>query len=335
LKILIVKLSSLGDVVHAMAALQDMRRALPQAQIDWVVERSFAPLVLRCQGINRVIECDLRRWRKSLLSTHTRQAWQSFKRELQQEAYDAVLDLQGLSKSAWVAWLARLSAKGQRYAMANQTDGSSYEAPTRWLAHVALTLPRHIHAVDRARQMCAMALHYTPNFELSFGLAGLADGASDASEIRAFGEAALPRVVLVHGTSRADKEWPLGHWRALASQLNQAGFLVLLPHGNDAEEHTAHAMADGLLQAQVLPRLGLDALTDVLANCAGVIGVDSGVSHIAVALDLPHVQIYNFDTAWRTGPQSKRQVSVYAQPVPAVAQVWQSWLSVSQEFIRA
>lgn len=335
MKILIVKLSSLGDVVHAMAALQDMRRALPKAQIDWVVERSFAPLVRRCQGINRVIESDQRCWRKAPFSRSTRAAWRAFKTELQQEAYDVVLDLQGLSKSAWVAWLARLSPQGQRFAMANQTDGSSYEAPTRWLAHVALTLPSHIHAVDRARQMCAMALHYTSNFELSFGLAEHTDSASEATEIRAFCEAGQPQVALVHGTSRADKEWPLAHWRALASQLNQAGFSVLLPHGNDAEEHTAHAIAECLLQVQVLPRLGLDALTDVLANCAGVIGVDSGVSHIAVALDLPHVQIYNFDTAWRTGPQSKRQVSVYAQPVPAVAQVWQAWLLVSQEVIRA
>ncbi len=335
MRILIVKLSSLGDVVHAMAALQDLRRALPDAQIDWVVERGFAPLVRRCQGVNRVISCDLRHWRKAPFSRNTRQAWCLFKADLQQESYDAVLDLQGLSKSAWVAWLARLSGQGQRIAMANQTEGSSYEAPTRWLAQLALTLPRHIHAVDRARQMCAMALHYTPNFELSFGLSGHADIASVATENRATLEAPPARVALVHGTSRADKEWPLAQWRALASQLNEAGFAVLLPHGNDAEERTAHAIADGLLQAQVLPRLGLDALTDVLASCVGVIGVDSGVSHIAVALDLPHVQIYNFDTAWRTGPQTPRQCSVFAQPTPAVEAVWQAWLSVSQKVYRA
>ena len=131
MKILIVKLSSLGDVVHAMPAVQDIRAALPHAQIDWVVERGFAPLVARCEDVRRVIPCELRRWRKAPLSAATRSAWQSFKAELQHEAYDAVIDLQGLSKSALVAWLARLKWDGKRYAMANRTDGSSYEAPTR------------------------------------------------------------------------------------------------------------------------------------------------------------------------------------------------------------
>ena len=129
--ILIVKLSSLGDVVHAMPVVQDIRRALPGAQIDWVVERGFAPLVRRCEGVGRVIECELRRWRKTPLSAETRRAFAAFRADLQRDAYDAVLDLQGLSKSALVAWLARLAPQGKRYAMAYQTEGSGYEVPTR------------------------------------------------------------------------------------------------------------------------------------------------------------------------------------------------------------
>ena len=108
MKILIVKLSSLGDVVHAMPAVQDILQALPMAQIDWVVERGFAPLVQRCTGVSRVIECELRRWRKAPFSHLTRHAWRAFKTELQRESYDAVIDLQGLSKSALVAWLVTL-----------------------------------------------------------------------------------------------------------------------------------------------------------------------------------------------------------------------------------
>ncbi|MEK9953642.1 MAG: glycosyltransferase family 9 protein [Curvibacter sp.] len=117
MNILIVKLSSLGDVVHAMPAVQDIRRAFPQAHIDWVVEKGFAPLVQRCAGVRRVIPCELRRWRKAPLAATTRAQWQAFKTELQAEAYDAVLDLQGLTKSALVAWLARLAPGGRRYAM--------------------------------------------------------------------------------------------------------------------------------------------------------------------------------------------------------------------------
>ena len=328
--ILVVKLSSLGDVVHAMPAVQDMRRAFPQARMDWVVERAFAPLVRRCEGVNRVIECDLRRWRKAPLSAATRAAWRGFKAELQQQGYDAVLDLQGLTKSALVARIARMAPGGRRYAMANRTDGSSYEAPTRWVADVALTLPAHIHAVRRSRELCAQALHYPlPDVE-RYGLLGAAVQAGDGLALS--GQA--PMVALVHGTSRADKEWPADHWVELGRRLNDSGCTVALVHGSDAEQQRSEHIAGALVRAQVWPRLALDALTDQLALCAGVVGVDSGLSHIAVALDLPHVQIYNFDTAWRTGPQAPSdgsppcQISVFAQPAPSVDAVWQAWRGV-------
>ncbi|MCM2297105.1 lipopolysaccharide heptosyltransferase I [Rhodoferax sp.] len=324
MKILIVKLSSLGDVVHAMPAVQDILRARPEAQIDWVVERGFAPLVQRCQGVHRIIASDLRRWRKAPFGVETRRAWRAFKAELQQEQYDAVIDLQGLTKSALVAWLARLSPGGQRYGLANQTEGSSFEAPARWVAHRAITLPAHCHAVTRSRLLCTQAFDYPLPQALTYGLQATPGrhGAADRPW--------QTPVALVHGTSRADKQWPLAHWRALAQRLNDARFGVVLPHGSPAEEKVAQQIALNLPQAQVWPRLGLDQLTDALSVCAGVIGVDSGLSHIAVALDLPHVQIYNFDTAWRTGPLpgSTRQCSVFAQPTPSVDAVWQAWLGV-------
>ena len=334
MKILIVKLSSLGDVVHAMPAVQDILRAVPGAQIDWVVERGFAPLVRRCHGVRRVIACELRRWRKSPLSQQTRRAWSLFKAELQQEHYDAVIDVQGLTKSALVSWLARLSTGGRRYGLANQTEGSSFEAPARWVADVAITLPAHSHAVTRSRELCAQALHYPLPDELIFGLVPQQD--QGALKTLALDRALKGVVALVHGTSRADKEWPLAHWRALAQRLNDAGFDVALPHGSPAELQAAQDIAQGLAHAHVWPAMSLDALTDALATCTGVVGVDSGLSHIAVALDLPHVQIYNFDTAWRTGPLPRsnselvaaRQCSVFAHPAPSVNAVWQAWLGV-------
>ncbi len=352
MNILIVKLSSLGDVVHAMAALQDIRRAFPYARIDWVVERGFVPLVRRCKGVHRVIPCELRRWRESLFSTETRAAWRVFKQELQQTEYDAVIDLQGLSKSALLSWLARLSPHGKRYGLANQTEGSSFEAPARWVAQVAVTLPAHSHAVTRSRELCAAALHYSLPVDLSFGLLAHTSHALPATKNIALRTGLKGMVALVHGTSRADKEWPLAHWRELGQRLNAAGFGLALPHGSDAEEAVCHAIAKDLQHAQVWPRLALDALTDNLANCVGVIGVDSGLSHVAVALDLLHVQIYNFDTAWRTGPLNavltgppaaplaglplphadvaarQRQCSVFARPCPSVDAVWQAWLGL-------
>jgi heptosyltransferase-1 len=345
-KILLVKLSSLGDVVHALPVVQDIHAALPDAQIDWVVEQSLAPLLALHPGVHRVIACQIRRWRKALLAATTRRQWRDFRAQLRQEAYDAVIDLQGLTKSALVARLTRLAPAGRRYALANQTDGSGYEAPTRWVADVALRMPAHIHAVQRSRELAARALGYSLQSAPDYGLnRPLAQSGQAQAAIKMIANRARAKTVaLVHGTSRADKEWPLAHWVALGQRLQAAGWQVALPHGSTSELLTSQAIARGLRHAGpsaapalVWPLLALDALTEALAQCAGVIGVDSGVSHIAVALDLPHVQIYNFDTAWRTGPLpvegpsgTARQVSVFAQPTPSVDAVWQAWLGCQQ-----
>ena len=371
MKILLVKLSSLGDVVHALPVVQDIRAALPDAQIDWVVEKSFAPVLALCPALGRVITCEIRRWRKSPLSALTRREWNAFKADFRQTPYDAVIDLQGLSKSALVARLARLAPGGQRYALANQTDGSGYEAPTRWLADVAIRIAPHTPAVQRSRELAAQALGYTFAPLPDFGLrvpppvaqtlqASQTPEASQAPQALPVvaADKAWPQIAFVHGTSRADKEWPLAHWIELGQRLNAAGFQIALPHGNAKELATSQTLAaalnagaggltpalalhqdagvsaappDAPARAIVWPQLPLDALTRQLARCAGVIGVDSGISHIAVALDLPHVQIYNFDTAWRTGPDAaaRRQVSVFAQPAPGVEAVWRAWLACS------
>ena len=315
MKILIVKLSSLGDVVHTLPALMDVRLAYPDARIDWVVERAFAPLVEASEAASTVIPCELRRWRKQVFSAETRQAWRHFKTALQAEAYDCVIDLQGLTKSAFVAWLARLTPGGQRVAMAHRTDGSSYERPTRWVADRLIALAPHVHAMTRAREVCAQALYYTLPASLNPGL----------NSVRACARK-QPCVALIHGTSREDKLWPVEHWVALGRRLATQGYSVALPHGNAVELARSQAIAQALPGAVVWPRLSIDVLAAQLATCAGAVGVDSGLSHIAVALNLPHVQIYNVDTAWRTGPQgAAHQCSVYAQPTPSLESVWQAW----------
>jgi heptosyltransferase I len=332
LKVLIVKLSSLGDVLHTLPVVNDIKTAFPNAQIDWVVERTFAGVVRQCQGVNKVITCEIRQWRKTLFSQKTKQAWRIFMAELQYEKYDAVIDLQGLTKSAVVAWLTKLSPTGKRYAMANRTEGSSYEAPTRWVADVAIRLEPRIHAVQRSRDLCAQALSYKlsensipyPNFR---HLAGINKDYLAINNITNF-------VVFAHGSSREDKLWPIKNWIELGRHLNAKGFVIALAHGSDDEEQSSKAIAHELENAQVLPRLDLAAILDVVAASVGVVGVDSGLSHMAVALNVPHVQIYNFDTAWRTGPvysAHAKQVSVFAQPTPSVEAVWLAWQTVISE----
>jgi heptosyltransferase I len=332
MRILLVKLSSLGDVVHTLPVVQDILTALPAAQIDWVVEQAFASLLKEVGGLNKIIPCKLRQWRKSPLSPTTRNEWRNFKAELQHSAYDAVIDLQGLTKSAVIARLAKLTPQGRRFAMANQTDGSAYEAPTRWLAHVAIEVQPHIHAVQRGREVAARALGYSLPSAVSYPLKVPA-----AQSIRAL---AAPEIIaLIHGTSRAEKEWSIQNWVSLGLRLHAAGYQTAMVHGSASELATSQAIA-AQTGAAVWPMMPLDALTRELTQCTGAIGVDSGVSHIAVALGLPHVQIYNFDTAWRTGPpanldpSSGDQLSVFAQPSPTVDLVWTAWQQCEAQAIR-
>lgn len=325
MRVLIVKLSSLGDVVHAMPVVDDIRRAFPEALIDWLVEPGFAPLVQRVDGINAVIGCALRRWSKRWWTAGVRAEWRAFKAQLQAHRYDAVLDLQGLTKSALVARLARLTPTGVRYGLANRTEGASHEVPARWLVDRAIRIEPHIHALDRSRVLAAKALGYA------------LDASPPRFGLRAHAPATVgaPTLVLVHGTSRDDKLWPEAAWIELGRRAVAQGWRIALPHAGEVERERAQRIAAALgAAATVWPAMALDALVDRLGAAQGVVGVDSGLSHIAVALNLPHVQLYNWPTSWRTGPQAahghRHQVSVEARPTPSIDVVWSAWALVRE-----
>lgn len=314
MRVLIVKLSSLGDVVHAMPVVHDIRTVYGGAHIDWVVEPAFAPLVRRVQGVSEVIECAQRRWRKRWWTSAVRAEWRAFKARLTAERYDAVLDLQGLTKSAIVARMAR----GPSFGLANRTEGSGYEMPVRWLVDQTITITPRIHAVDRSRELAARALNYQVSGSPHFGLLAHGEPVSQ------------PTVVFVHGTSRDDKLWPEECWIELGQRMASARFAVALPHSGARELERAQRLAKAIgQQAVVWPEMSLDGLIDRMGSAVGVIGVDSGLSHIAVALNLPHVQLYNFPTAWRTGPLSAHghhhQAALERHPTPEVDLVWATW----------
>jgi len=320
MRILIVKLSSLGDVVHALPVVADIRAAHPGARIDWVVEPAFAPLLDRTTGVAAVIDCALRRWtRAGLWKPSTLAEVRAFAARLRRERYDAIVDLQGLTKSAVIARLAR----GPSFGLANRTDGASHEPPARWLVSKAIRVEPHSHALDRSRELVAAALGTRIDSPPMFGLVP-----------RVSAEARCPRtVVLIHGTSRADKLWPEASWIELGRRLADEGWAVALPQSGSEEGRRARAIAAAIGgDATVWPALDLGAFIDRLATTGGAIGIDSGPSHIATALGLPHVQLYNFPTSWRTGPQPAHsgglQVSIEGDPAPTVAAAWAAWKSV-------
>lgn len=326
MRILIVRLSSLGDVVHALPVVDDIRRAHPEAAIDWVAEPAFVPVLQRTRGVARAIAMPLRQAaRDGWFAASTRKALGAALRALRAERYDAVIDLQGLAKSALVAWAAR----GPRWGLANRTEGSSHEWPARVLATHAVRIEPRVHALDRSRLLVQAALDTRIDRPPEFGL--------HAGDVL---PAAPETVVLVHGTSREDKLWPEDRWIALGRRLVAAGWRIALPQADDAERARAGRIAVGIARdparrigqpaaIDAWPRMGLGALIDRMAATGGAIGVDSGPSHLATALGLPHVQIYNHPTSWRTGPQLRHghlhQVSIEGDPVPSVEAVWASW----------
>jgi len=325
LNILIVKLSSLGDVVHTLQAVMDIHAEFVDAKIDWVVERSFAPLLKICPAVNRVIESDIRAWRKSWWKQKTRKEFIDFKKQLQENTYDAIIDLQGLTKSAIVSKLAKLKFGGHRYAMGNQTNGASYEFMTRWVADKAIDVHAQVHAVERARIICSKALGYSYprpeqlRTEIYHG---------ELTPLVVSPSLMVPpqTVALVHASSREDKTWPLQNWTELGEELIKLGFNIALPQGSPKELEMARQISNTLPGSKVWVKMSLNETAAHLCACVGVIGVDSGLSHIAEALDLPLVQIYNFDTYWRTGPQRLPfQKSVYANPTPSVQDVLTNW----------
>jgi heptosyltransferase-1 len=320
MNILIVKMSSLGDVIQTIPVVNDLLKQFPDANIDWVVEEAFAPLVHRVVGVRRVLPLAQRRWRNSRWSETTRLERHHFEQALRLDSYDAVIDFQGLIKSALVARSARLNPDGFSATFGNRSDACGYEWPVKWLLQRKLPMPTRIHAVARYRLLAGLSLGYEPQGKTVYPLCrSLA--------------AMQPSVVLAHGTTRADNEWIEDDWIELGRRLIESGQSIALPHANANEfalvNRIALALGD---KAKIWPRSTLAEIMDRIAASAGLIGVDSGLSHMAVALDLPVVQIFSQPRAWRAGPVGcSYQVAVGGDRAPHVDIVWQAWQAVSKE----
>jgi heptosyltransferase-1 len=297
-KILIIRVSSLGDVVHNMPAIADIRRLHPNAQIDWLVEESFTDLVELVHGVRRAIPFSLRRWRKRFLSFDNWREIRRFRRTLAAENYDLVIDCQGLIKTAWVAsW-----ARGTLVGLGNRTDGAGYEWPVRFFYNKRIPIEGRTHVVERTRQLVAAALgdpRPDPTDNIEFGMdtrrAALALSQADLN-------LPVPYVVFVHATSRADKQWPHTAWIELGQSLIRRGVSIVLPWGSAAERETSEKLAKEFGAAAVVPpKLSLPAVVGLIDGAAATVGVDTGLVHIAAALKRPTIELYNFSTAWRTG----------------------------------
>lgn len=294
MRVLIVKTSSMGDVLHTLPALTDAQQAIPGIQFDWVVEEGFAQIPSWHSAVDRVIPVAIRRWRKAWFSAPIKAERKAFRDAVRLQHYDAIIDAQGLVKSA--ALVTRL-ARGIKHGM----DWSTAREP---LASLFYNRKHHIakqqHAVERTRELFAKSLGYAkPQLQGDYAIAQhfMNEHKADADQYAVF----------LHATTRDDKHWPEANWRELIGLLNNTGIRIKLPWGAPHEEARAKRLAEGFPYVDVLPRMSLEDVARILAGAKFVVSVDTGLSHLTAALDRPNITLYGPTDPGLIGGYGKNQ----------------------------
>jgi len=272
-RVLLVKTSSMGDIVHMLCAVREAQQLLPEIRFDWICEEAFIELPGLLASVDRVISVATRRWRKSLLAATTRREICSFLASCRERTYDTVIDAQGLLKTAWITAAIRCPRPARfgfdwptsREPLSSLAVGSGIHAPMHW------------HAIERLRALVGQALGYQPT------------GPITALEThRPLGNS----VMFFHGTTRQEKSWPMQEWIALGRALDQQGLHVQLAWGTPQEQQVAETLMKAIGgRTQLLPKLSLAQLAQLLRSARAAVGVDSGLMHLAVALGTPTVAV--------------------------------------------
>lgn len=272
MKVLLVKTSSLGDIIHALPALTDAKAAIPNISFDWVVEENFAQIPKMHRAVQDVLPIAWRRLRKNILQAiYSGELKQTYKM-LRQKQYDLIIDAQGLIKSAIITKLAHGPSFGY------DQDSAREKYAACFYDH-KFTIAKDQHAILRIRQLFAAALHYQlPNTAPDYGI----------------GQPSMHNdyIVFLHGTSRGEKCWQEEKWIELAALANLNNLLVYLPWGNALELKRAKSIAQNSSNVKVLPKLDLTALALLLQHAKAVIAVDTGLAHLAAALNVPVIALY-------------------------------------------
>lgn len=288
----------MGDVLHTLPALTDMQKAISDLQVDWVVEENFSEIPAWHGAVRKVIPVAIRRWRKNLCQRSTWQEWQDFLYELKSEKYDAIIDAQGLIKSAV---LVTRQAQGRKF---GYDSLSARERFSSLFYDETFNIPYQQHAVERIRKLCAKSLGYAlPKEKGDYAIAR--HFAKNSPKMTAY-------IMLIHATTRADKHWKEEYWGELIETLSKQQLEVRLAWGNQAEKERAERLAKAANNVRVLPKMTLSDLAAEIEGAEAVVSVDTGLSHLAAALDKPNVILYGATDPALIGAYGKNQLYLKA-----------------------
>lgn len=316
MRLLLVKLSSLGDVIHNLPVASDLARHLTGVELAWVVEAPYAELVSMHPAVRTVYPVGLRALKKSCFSYQTWSTFLEQRKQLASQAFDAVLDTQGLLKSAWIAHWADGPVSG--------FDAASAREPlaARFYQH-RYAVARGQHAVVRNRALAAAAFGYPLSTAVDYGLQSVRPQEPPGS---------APYLVFLHATSRRNKMWPDAAWVDLGRRASALGLRLILPWGNALERQTSERLATAVTEAVVPPAMSLREATQLLAGAVAVVGVDTGLAHLAVALGRPTIGLYLTTEPRLTGLHGGAHAvnlgggSEDSPAIPAVDAVWEALL---------
>lgn len=293
MRVLIIKMSSMGDLIHTLPAITDAQKALPNIHFDWVVEESFVEIPSWHPSVKNIIPISIRSWRKNILRGVLRGEIINFIRKLREYKYDYIIDAQGLLKSSFVSSLSRGLSAGMDYS-------SCKESLAACAYRKQILISKNEHAIERIRILFAQILGYNYTKQtLDYGVIPTAFNSVNKTQ---------PYLVFLHSSSRENKLWSIKHWKSLAKIALANGFTVYVPWSNEAEKIRAKIIANNLDLCMVLPKMNLTEIASLLYKADAVVGVDTGLSHLAAVLSRPGVTIYVDTNPKLTGTCGVKQI---------------------------
>lgn len=297
MRVLLIKTSSMGDVIHTLPALTDAANAIPNIKFDWLVEKSFAEIPAWHPSVDKVIPLSFRKWRKNIFAPENFQETRHLITVLRRSTYDVILDAQGLIKSA----LFSFAAKGKRVGLDWDSARESFASV---VYQKKISVNFYQHAIVRMRELFSKGIGYPlPNHAPCFGLQ-LPQKIMQVTHEK--------YIVLLHGTTWETKLWPESYWCELANRLKAAGYKLKISGGNASEISRAQRIANSCDAVEVLPYLEIATMASLLQRATAAVAVDTGFGHLAAALGVPTISLYGATNAIYTGALGQQSIHLQA-----------------------